>query len=427
MQLPDTILSSELGKSRVSETWRVKMTALLPSNARQMPTGCPGGAREAQAGAPVAQRILIVTDAWAPQVNGVVRSYENLVCELRRLRHRVEIVSPQLFMTISLPGYDEIALALGPYRKLARWIEEFSPDILHIAVEGPLGWAARRYCRRHDLPFSTAFHTNCPAYIALRAPRLIRKPLERMTRMLLRRFHGAAQHTFVATPSLEAQLRGWGFAGSLRRLSRGVNADLFFPPPERPQAEVPVLLYVGRVAVEKNLEAFLSLTEAETGRVHKVVVGDGPALAALRKAYPDVTFRGVLAGQVLAAAYRSADVFVFPSRTDTFGIVMIEALACGLPIAAHDVPGPRDIVTEASLGVLDDDLGLAIRRALVAPGTSARTVARTPMHSIAGARSRRVSSITLHDARSRLLRTRLSGKWILSPCDPRGASLWRVS
>ncbi len=326
------------------------------------------------------QRILIVTDAWSPQVNGVVRSYESIIRELQLIGHEVAVISPQDFRRLPLPGYREIALALVPYRSLAGKIADFAPDRIHIAVEGPLGWAARRYCLRHRMPYSTAFHTNFPAYIALRAPSVLRKPLHRITLALLRRFHGRAQYTFVATPSIAEQLRDWGFAGQLRPLSRGVDADVFYPPPDAVRNDMPVLLYVGRVAPEKNLDAFLSLTPGQTGPARKIVVGDGPALGALRRAYPDVAFCGTLTGQSLGDIYRLADVFVFPSRTDTFGIVMIEALASGLPIAAYNVPGPCDIVTEPSLGALDDDLGRAIRRALAAPGNRKSRSERTYRH-----------------------------------------------
>lgn len=345
------------------------MNAILPYAGRHLLT------READRACAVhqqmrsPQRVMIVTDAWAPQINGVVRSYQNIICHLQTLGHIVDVVSPQQFTSLPMPGYAEIKLALFPYRRLSRRIADFAPDLIHIAVEGPLGWAARRYCLRHGLAFSTAFHTNFPAYIALRAPRFARASLEQITLSVLRRFHISARHTFVATPSIEAQLRDWGFSGRLLRLSRGVDTALFHPAHDAPERDVPVLLYVGRVAAEKNLEAFLGLSAAETGPAKKVVVGDGPALGALRRAYPDVIFRGTLTGHALAQAYRAADVFVFPSRTDTFGIVLIEALASGLPIAAHDVPGPRDIVTAPCLGALDEDLGLAIRRALAAPGT----------------------------------------------------------
>lgn len=356
-------LSSVFGTEGRNNKWRMNMNALLPRDATNLSNSATPSAGQ------MSLRVMIVTDAWTPQVNGVVRSYQNIVQQLQSMGHMVDVVGPQGFRTLPLPGYSEISLALLPYRKIVHRIAAFAPNIIHIAVEGPLGWAARRYCLRHGLPFSTSFHTNFPAYIALRAPRLARAPLERMTLALMRRFHSPAEHTFVATPSVEAQLRDWGFTGRLPRLSRGVDATLFYPASEVPRRNVPVLLYVGRVAPEKNLEGFLNLTGAQTGPARKVVVGDGPALEALRSAYPEVTFRGTLTGSALAEAYRAADVFVFPSRTDTFGIVMIEALASGLPIAAHDVAGPRDIVTAPFLGSLDEDLGRAIRQALAAPGT----------------------------------------------------------
>jgi len=317
------------------------------------------------------ERILIVSDAWAPQVNGVVRTYEGIIGVLRAQGRRVEVIGPAEFPTLPLPGYAEIPVALAPARRLARMIDAFAPQAVHIPVEGPLGWAARRHCRRRGLAFSTSYHTNFPAYAAVRAPRRLAGPVERAAVALSRRFHAAARHTYVATASIEAQLRDWGFAGTLVRLTRGVDCDLFTPGPERPRADAPVLLYVGRVAPEKNLEGFLELTEAQIGAVRKVVVGDGPQLAALRRRHPEVEFRGTLTGAALADAYRDADVFVFPSRTDTFGMVLTEAMAAGLPIAAHDAPGPRDIVTGPELGAIDDDLGRAIRRALDAPGTRA--------------------------------------------------------
>lgn len=323
-------------------------------------------------------RILIISDAWEPQVNGVVRTYQHLTREWRAMGHEVQVIGPEEFTALPMPGYSEIRLALWPGRKLARLIARFNPDIIHIAVEGPLGWAARRYCLRHGIAFSTSFHTNFPAYIALRAPRVFRAQLERLALALLRRFHDRASHVFVATPSIEALLRDWGFRVPLARLSRGVDTTLFFPAPEKTawaKDAPPTLLYVGRIAAEKSLETFLSLDAQALGPHRKVIVGDGPALGDLQRSFPDAEFCGKLEGKALAEAYRHADVFVFPSRTDTFGIVLIEALASGLPIAAHDAPGPRDIVTEPGLGALDDDLACAIRRALHAPGGRAARAA----------------------------------------------------
>lgn len=315
------------------------------------------------------QRILIVTDAWIPQVNGVVRSYEYMIREFEHMGHAVQVISPQDFRTLPMPGYAEIELALFPYRRLSQRIAAFRPTIIHIAVEGTLGWAARRYCLRNSLPFSTAFHTNFPAYIALRSPKLLRGLLERLTLSVIRRFHAQARHVYVATPSVEALLREWGFEVPFVRLTRGVDCDLFALGSSRPKNDPPVLLYVGRVAPEKSLENFLSLGSEQIGPARKVIVGDGPSLPDLKRAYPDATFLGTLTGSALAEAYRAADVFVFPSRTDTFGMVLVEALASGLPIAAHDVPGPRDIVTDPLLGALDNDLARAIMLALAAPGT----------------------------------------------------------
>lgn len=318
----------------------------------------------------VPRRLLIVSDAWHPQINGVVRSYENMMPFLQRLGCTVKVIGPADFPTLPLPGYSAIPLAVAPYRKLAAMIRAFAPQALHIAVEGPLGWAARRYCLQQDLPFSTAFHTNFPAYAALRMPHALQRSVENAAIALARRFHAPANHTFVTTPSMTTLLQNWGFAGRLVPLSRGVDCDLFRPAsPHTPR--IPVLLYVGRVAPEKNIEAFLKLTADQIGAARKVVVGDGPQLAALRRAYPEAEFRGALTGAALADAYRAADVFVFPSKTDTFGIVLIEAMASGLPIAAHDVPGPRDIVTHPVLGALDSDLGRAVARALHAPGSRA--------------------------------------------------------
>ncbi|WP_218132091.1 glycosyltransferase family 4 protein [Roseicitreum antarcticum] len=333
-------------------------------------------------------RIMIVSDAWEPQVNGVVRSYQNIIRALRQQDCTVRVIGPADFATLPVPGYSAVPLAILPYRRLAAMIDAFAPQAVHIAVEGPLGWAARRYCLRRGLPFSTSFHTNFPAYAALRTPwwlggpKLLGGPVARLTTALARRFHARAHHTFVTTPSMEALLRDWGFAGQLVPLSRGVDCDVFAPVVAAPTPgnAPPTLLYVGRVAPEKDIAAFLRLTEEQTGPVRKVVVGDGPQRAALSRAYPDVDFRGTLTGAALAEAYRRADCFVFPSRTDTFGIVLIEAMASGLPIAAHDVPGPRDIVTVPMLGAIDSDLGRAVRHALRAPGSRAARHAHARAH-----------------------------------------------
>ena len=302
-------------------------------------------------------RILIVTDAWHPQVNGVVRTLTTTCDHLRALGHAVEVVSPDLFRSLPCPSYPEIRLALAGRRAVGRWIEAFAPDAVHIATEGPLGWVARAHCRRAGRAFTTAYHTQFPQYVARRT----HLP-ESWFWPVIRRFHRPAAGVMVATASVRAQLRAHGFE-RLREWSRGVDLAQFTPDIPPPDLFLglprPIMLYVGRVAVEKNIEAFLS-TE---GPGSKVVVGDGPARAALEAAYPDAHFLGSQQGRALAACYAGADVFVFPSRTDTFGLVMIEALACGTPVAAFPVAGPRDIVDESS-GALDDDLGAAIERAL---------------------------------------------------------------
>ncbi|TCP60882.1 glycosyltransferase involved in cell wall biosynthesis [Rhodovulum bhavnagarense] len=348
------------------------------------PVAEPGGAAQVSVRAPdplvtdaqwLPRRFLIVSDAWAPQVNGVVRTYEHIGAALEARGCSVKVIGPAEFRNVALPSYPEIPLAVRPFRALAERIESYAPEAIHIPVEGPLGWAARRWCLEKGVGFSTAFHTNFPAYVAVRMPGALRRGAAGLSVAMLRRFHAPARHIYVAAPSIEAQLRQWGFANRIVRLSRGVDFDQFNPgsQPRTPGAG-PVMLFVGRVAPEKNIEAFLRLDLP--GR--KVVVGDGPQLAVLRARYPQVEFRGTLTGKPLADAYRAADVFVFPSRTDTFGNVLLEALACGLPVAAHDAPGPRDIVAgEPLFGAIDDDLGRAVARALAAPGTRADRYAAT--------------------------------------------------
>jgi glycosyltransferase involved in cell wall biosynthesis len=302
-------------------------------------------------------RIALVSDAWAPQVNGVVRTLTTTVAELRRQGHEVETVTPDGFTTVPCPSYPEIRLALGAGRGVRRRLAAFAPDAIHIATEGPLGWAARRWCLARGLPFTTSFHTRFPDYLAVRT----RLPADWFWASL-RRFHGRAERVFVATPTLEAELRGRGLT-RLHRWSRGVDLALFGPDgdrlPELAGVAGPILLHVGRVAPEKNVEAFLAAEVPGT----KVVVGDGPALPTLRRRFPEALFLGALHGERLAAAYRTADLFVFPSRTDTFGLVMAEALASGTPVAAYPVPGPLDVVSKGA-GVLDEDLARAITAAL---------------------------------------------------------------
>jgi glycosyltransferase involved in cell wall biosynthesis len=287
----------------------------------------------------------------------VVRTLTTTVAELRRQGHEVETVTPDGFTTVPCPSYPEIRLALGAGRGVRRRLAAFAPDAIHIATEGPLGWAARRWCLARGLPFTTSFHTRFPDYLAVRT----RLPADWFWASL-RRFHGRAERVFVATPTLEAELRGRGLT-RLHRWSRGVDLSLFgpdvAPDPAIRALPGPVQLYVGRVAVEKNIEAFLAAAHPGS----KVVVGDGPARAELEARFPQAHFLGKRFGAELAAAYAAADVFVFPSRTDTFGLVMIEALACGTPVAAYPVTGPVDVVTP-EVGVLADNLDAAIAAAL---------------------------------------------------------------
>jgi glycosyltransferase involved in cell wall biosynthesis len=300
-------------------------------------------------------RILIATDAWHPQVNGVVRTYERVAAEIEQLGHAVDFITPEGFRTLPLPTYPEIRLALILPRHVRRRAEMFAPDHIHIATEGPIGLATRRWCRLNRQPFTTSYHTRFPEYAAARLP----VPLS-WGYALERWFHRPAAGVMVATPSLAADLARHGI-GNLMRWSRGVDTELFKPRRERMfGTQAPVFLYAGRVAVEKNLEAFLKLDLP--GR--KVVVGGGPQLETLRAAYPAALFTGPQFGEDLARCYASADVFVFPSKTDTYGIVILEALASGLPVAAYPVTGPIDIVVPGVTGVLHDDLHTAAMGAL---------------------------------------------------------------
>lgn len=307
-------------------------------------------------------KLLIVSDAWHPQVNGVVRTYEYLNAQMEKLGHEVKVIGPSDFsVTFPMPGYAEIRLALTPYPRLKKLIRAFGPDSIHIATEGPLGWAARRYCMRYDQDFTTSYHTQFPDYVAKRLARQgsgLYEMIHRLGIKYVRRFHDPARAVLVATQSLEDILKSWGFKPPMRRLTRGVDLDLFYPGEKTAFSDLkaPVALYVGRVAIEKNLEDFLKMPWQGT----KIIVGDGPSMGYLAARYPEARFIGRRTGEDLAACYRSADIFVFPSRTETFGIVLIEALASGLPVAAYDAMGPKDIVTEPFLGALhESDLGRA--------------------------------------------------------------------
>ena len=306
----------------------------------------------------VPQRIAIVTDAWTPQMNGVVRTLRETVARLKARGHEVLVIAPDQFRSLPCPTYPEIRLALAPPGAVARRLSDFAPDAVHIATEGPLGLSARRHCLHRRRPFTTAYHTQFPAYVAKRT----RLP-ERLFWRYIRWFHRPSERIMVATASIRAELAAQGLARS-HHWSRGVDLAQFTPdatpPPEYAELARPIQLYAGRVAVEKSIEAFLDTEYAGS----RVVVGDGPALAELKARYPDVLFLGRREGRALASCYAGADVFVFPSRTDTFGLVMIEALACGLPVAAFPVAGPADIVTERC-GALSDNLARAIDAALL--------------------------------------------------------------
>ena len=319
---------------------------------------------------PGLNRILIVTDAWEPQVNGVVRTLRTVTQELRGMGLTVEVVGPDRFKTVPMPSYPEIRLAIRPGRKLARIIEEFQPDALHIATEGPLGMAARAYAKRKKIAFTTAFHTRFAEYLKARTgiP-------EFLSYAWLRQFHGAGSAVMVATQSLRDELTGRGFK-NVRAWSRGVDLEAFQPEPkELWNLPRPIFAYVGRVAVEKNLRAFLELDLPGS----KLVVGDGPQRKALERDFPQAHFAGARFGKELAAAYAGADVFVFPSRTDTFGLVVLEALASGLPVAAYPVTGPKDILGESALpvGALDEDLRKACLAALKIDRANCRPFAET--------------------------------------------------
>jgi glycosyltransferase involved in cell wall biosynthesis len=312
-------------------------------------------------------RLALVTDAWIPQVNGVVRTLQRTRAELERLGHQVEIISPDQFRTIPCPTYPEIRLALWPGRKVYRELDALKPDAIHISTEGPLGRAARAWCLKRRLPFTTAYHTRFPEYVAARCA----VPLA-WTYAIVRRFHAPAARVMVATQSIESELTARGFA-NISRWTRGVDLELFHPREQAPlDLPRPIHLYVGRVAVEKNIGAFLALTLPGS----KVVIGDGPQLAALKARYPDVHFLGAKYGSDLARHVAAGDVFVFPSLTDTFGLVMLEAMACGLPVAAFPVAGPKDVVREGEVGALDWDLAKAVERALALPRAACRLYAQ---------------------------------------------------
>lgn len=312
-------------------------------------------------------RILVATDAWRPQVNGVVRTYERLSRSVREFGVELSFITPEHFTTIAAPTYPEIRLSvIGPSHAY-EVIHRLRPDYIHIATEGPIGLATRTVCRKHGRPFTTSYHTRFPEYIAARFP-----VKESWGYAYQRYFHNGGAGMMVATPSLASDLTRRGFRNVLS-WTRGVDTDLFRPRPDRLFGrEVPVFIYVGRIAIEKNLDAFLSLPIP--GK--KVLVGDGPQLAELSAAYPDAIFTGAKTGEDLARHYASADIFVFPSLTDTFGIVLLEAMASGVPVAAYPVTGPMDVISAKS-GALDTDLERAALAALGRDRADARAHALT--------------------------------------------------
>lgn len=319
-------------------------------------------------------RLALVTDAWLPQVNGVVRTLGNTIREIEAAGHEVTVISPADFRTIPCPTYPEIRLALFAGRSVRRRLDALDPDAVHVATEGPLGLAARNWCARRRRPFTTAYHTQFPEYVRARVP----VPLS-AGYAAVRWFHGRATRTLVTTPSMQRQLEARGFR-NLHLWGRGVDTELFRPR-DKDFLELPrpIWLYFGRVAVEKGIGDFLALDLPGT----KLVVGDGPACTELQRRYPHAVFAGYRHGEDLAAHISASDVFVFPSRTDTFGLVLLEAMACGVPVAAYPVTGPVDVVRNGVTGVLSEDLRHAALSALQLDPAACRAHALT--HSWAAA------------------------------------------
>lgn len=303
------------------------------------------------------KHLLLVTDAWQPLINGVVRTLGHTVAHLNSRGIKVTVVHPGLFRTMQLPTYKEIRVAMFPARKLHGIMKDSDANAIHIATEGPLGWAARRYCRRNGLPFTTSYHTQFPEYVNLRT-RIPRS----FGYALMRYFHTPASNTFVALPSMKDRLVKRGFK-HLHRWGRGVDTDMFRPAPDKGnifKGGRPVAVFLGRVAIEKNIRAFLDIPFEGS----KVVIGDGPDLKMLQTDYPEVIFTGYRTGKELAEYVADADVMVFPSKTETFGVVMLESMACGIPVAAFPVTGPVDVIENGVNGYVDEDLHKAVINAL---------------------------------------------------------------
>jgi glycosyltransferase involved in cell wall biosynthesis len=303
-------------------------------------------------------KIMIITDAWEPQVNGVVRTLKQTRKELTEMGHQVDMITPLEFKTVPCPTYPDISLSILPAKKVSQRIRAFKPDAIHISTEGPLGLAARSFAIKNKIPHSTAYHTRFPEYVYART----KIPLS-WTYRFLRWFHGHSCAVMAPTPAVVADLNHFGFKNVVL-WSRGVDLDRFeYKESNAINTTKPIFLYVGRVAVEKNIEAFLSLDLPGS----KVVIGDGPSLPFLKDKYPNATYLGAKDQADLPPYYASGDVFVFPSKTDTFGLVILEAMACGLPVAAYPVTGPIDVIGDSGSGVLNKDLREACLEALKIP------------------------------------------------------------
>lgn len=315
-------------------------------------------------------KILIISDAWKPQINGVVRTYEYLIPELEKKGHEVRVIGPADFIiTPSMPGYSEIKIPLFTGRKLSKIIDDFKPDTIHLATEGALGIVAHRICKKKKIKFSSSYHTQFPDYLRKRVEKAApfaadfcyNKAVEKIVA-----FHNTSSSILVTTPTIKKQLQKWGVKKPIHLFTRGIDESKFYlrkdktPLKELSSLKHPIALYVGRIAIEKNIKDFLKMKWEGS----KIVVGQGPDKNSLKRKYKDVLFTGKMTGTELAKYYRAADVFVFPSQTDTFGMVIIEALACGIPVAAYPVSGPKDIITQDFLGALDIDLSTAAHNAL---------------------------------------------------------------